>query len=142
MKTPQFEIDYNPATHADLPADVLANNQALIASRQAARQKLSGARLGDFVKTAEGKYLRLTKDYKDRIQTTKPSIDGGGSFYLNSDGTCSYSGCLDYPTSKERLRPTDEARDGVFWFFSNNEARAHNGMHFRLPCRVFDLVEA
>jgi hypothetical protein len=113
----------------------------ILNKRELAFNKVSGPRVGDFLRTPEG-FLRFTHDWGDSIQTTvRPShpCHGDESFYL-SDGCASFSGSLDSAIPKEQLRDTDEKQDGSFWFFHHDFAQAHNGVHFTIACRVFECV--
>ncbi len=117
-----------------LDAEILAERQRLF-------NAVSGPRIGDFLRTADG-FLRFTHDLGDSIQTTvraQHPCHGDASFYL-SDGYASFSGSLDSAISKQLLRDTGETAEGSFWFFHHNCATAHNGVKFKIPCRVFELA--
>lgn len=104
---------------------------------------LPGPRVGDFLRVADGKFLRFTYDWGTEIQTTvRPTSNSdSGSFYLG-DGEASYSGGLESAIDKRKLRDTGEKRLGSFWFFHHNYRAAHNGVSVKIPCRVFELIEA
>lgn len=113
----------------------------ILAVRERAFNEMQGPRVGDYLRVPEG-LLRFTHDWGDAIQTTvKPShsCNGDASFYL-SEGHVSFSGSLDPSISKELLRDTGEKLEGSFWFFHHNSACAHNGVHFRIACRVFERI--
>lgn len=105
--------------------------------RMEARALLLGPRVGDFVRMpGEDGLRRFTYDWGDDIQTTwGPNSDG--SFYLCVGGGMSYSGGLDPAILKSRLIDTGEVRDGRCWFFHHAFQQAHNGVHTRVPCRVY-----
>ena len=118
-----------------------AENARILAHREAAYNKIAGPRVGDFLRVEDG-LLRFTHDWGDCIQTTvrpKHPCYGDQSFYL-SDGSVSFSGSLDKPIDKAKLRDTGEKQDGSFWFFHHNYAAASNGVYFKMPCRVFEVT--
>ncbi len=115
----------------------------ILAVREKSFNEMSGPRVGDFLRTPEG-FLRFTHDWGESIQTTvRPThpCNGDASFYL-SDGNVSFSGSLDSSIDKKLLKDTGEKQDGSFWFFHHNAFEAHNGVYFRIPCRVFEMVQA
>jgi len=89
---------------------------------------------------------RFAHHWGDRIQPTSgPSkgprdIGAGGSFHLCRNGGVEHSGGLDQGIPIDRLRPTEETQDGWFWFFHHDSARAHNGVNFKIPCRVYKVI--
>jgi hypothetical protein len=113
----------------------------ILKERELSFNQMEGPRVGDFLRTPEG-FLRFTHDWGDTIQTTvRPShpCNGDASFYLG-DGYVSFSGSLDSGIDKELLRDTGEKQEGPFWFFHHDYAMAHNSVHFRTACRVFERV--
>lgn len=90
-----------------------------------------GPRVGDFVQMPDGKARRFSHDWGDSIQVSE-----GGSFYLD-EGAVSFSGGLEPSIPKSLLWDTLAPKNGDFWFFHHNHARAHNGVYFRAPCRQF-----
>jgi len=103
------------------------------ARRLAAWNTRNGPRVGDFVIMPDLTYQRFSHDWGDSIQTSE-----GGSFYLG-EGYASFSGGLNPSVPKSRLVLTDEIREGSFWFFHHDFMRAHNGVYFTAPCRVYRL---
>lgn len=96
-------------------------------------------RVGDFVIYPDTSERRFTHDWSDvggGLQTTCPTITDG-SFYLTSSGRCDFSGALDDPLPLNELEETNEFRLGAIWFFSNDQARAHNGVRAKIPFRVY-----
>ena len=120
-------------------------NDTILKNRMEKLNEKKGARNGDFLKLPNGKYTRFTHDWGDSLQTgcLRIANESGncGSFYLGS-GSMSYSGSLDPAIDRSKLKLTDEIKLGRVWFFNNGEARAHNGIDFDVPLRVFELVEA
>jgi hypothetical protein len=119
-----------------------ARDAGILAEREQLFNQNQGPRVGDFLRVPDG-VLRFTHDWGDSIQTTvgaKHPCYGDGSFYL-SDGYASFSGSLDPAIDKTKLRDTGETLEGSFWFFHHNQACAENGVYFKLPCRVFEMVQ-
>jgi hypothetical protein len=136
-----YTIEYNPSTHRYIPESQKEKDQRLISDRRESFDDIDGPRVGDFLKTADGTYHRFTHDWGDSIQTTSASYPAHGSFYLG-EGYVSYSGGLDPAIDKKILRRILETREGRFWFFSGDSPRAHNGIYFNIPCRVYEKVQA
>ena len=114
-------------------------NQQLLDKRIENRNKIEGPRIGDFV-IKDGQSLRFTYDWGVDIQTTVPSshpCSGDMSFHLHKDGEVGFSGSLDHAIPKDKLRLTDEVRNGSFWFFKDDWVTAHNGILVNAPCRVY-----
>ena len=119
-----------------------ARDAELLAIREREFNQVTGPRVGDYLRTPAG-FLRFTHDWGEDIQTTvRPShpCNGDASFYLSGDGYVSFSGSLDRAIPKTRLRDTGETQEGAFWFFHHNCPGAGQGVYFRIPCRVFELV--
>ena len=95
--------------------------------------------VGDFF-VIENKVFRIASLWNDSegFQYTED-----GSFYMDKDGFCSYSGgfCFDFGSTfkLKDLKPTKALKMGGFWFFSNNEVKAHNGVHFKMDFKVWIL---
>lgn len=109
----------------------------ILAQYQASWNDREGPRVGDFVRMVDGELRRFTHEWNDGIQTTWKGQSG--SFYLGN-GYASYSGGLESAIARSKLRDTGETREGAFWFFHHNHARAHNGVYFKIPCRVFEVA--
>ncbi len=113
-------------------------NQKILEERVAHYNEKEGVRVGDWIREKDGKMTRATYIWWDgQVQ------NGGheyGAFYLG-DGYISYSGSLDEGYKKEQLRETDEMKDGLIWFFKNDIWMAHNGIEYKVPFRVFEVVE-
>lgn len=114
-------------------------NTEILADLTAAFDAVPGPRVGDFIRTADGAYVRISfhrpahacRDRAARVQTTR-----GGRFFLGV-GYMEFSGSLDPAIPVSRLQPTAEVRDGTCWFFSRGHVRAHNGVDVTIPCRVY-----
>jgi hypothetical protein len=108
-------------------------NQAILAARVDALNKVEGPRVGDFVRFANGTLRRISHHWVNRVQT---SDTPGGSYYLG-DGWLSYSGSL-YPSVPiESLTLTDETLDGAVWFFDRDWMRASARVLARVAFRVY-----
>lgn len=117
---------------------------AILEQREREFNLVDGPRVGDFLRTPEG-LLRFTHDWGDTIQTTvgpRHPCRGDASFFLSNDGHVSFSGSLDPGIDKSQLKDTGEIEEGYFWFFHHNEYRAHNGVTFKIRCRVFEAVQS
>lgn len=115
----------------------------ILHKRETAFNLVSGPRVGDFLRTADG-MLRFTHDWGDSIQTTvraKHPCYGDASFYL-SEGYASFSGSLDPAIDKKSLRDTGEIMQGSFWFFHHDSAGADRGVSCAIACRVFEIAES
>lgn len=112
-------------------------DQKLLDSRLLAWSRVDGPRVGDYVRMLDGTLRRFTHDWGDSIQTTHPKFSGDASFYFAGD-YMSFSGSLDSAIPKMKLIATTESKPGYAWFFHHNESRAHNGVSFQVPCRVFE----
>jgi hypothetical protein len=91
-------------------------------------------RVGDYLKLDKRQYTRFTHAWFDGIQA------GGeaGSYYLG-DGYCSYSGGLTEIISYEKIKLTKKTKTGLVWFFNNDWHEAHNGVHFEIEFRVYEM---
>jgi hypothetical protein len=116
--------------------DVSELDHQMLAIRMELYNKISGPRPGDFVKLSDGTYQRFTRIYPGAIQAGASANSEG--FYLGH-GTMSYSGGLNPGVKLSDLIKTDETKNGDVWFFHNNEFKAFNGIHFKVPFRVFML---
>lgn len=116
----------------------------LLTEREAAWNGRNGPRVGDYVTMPDGELRRFTYDWSRMpnggMQTT---YEGEiGSFYLSKTGHADYSGSLESAIPHGRLVDTGELRPGAFWFFHHDDAKAHNGVHVRIACRVYRVVTA
>lgn len=92
-------------------------------------------RAGDFLLLPNGTYFRFTVviQYKDQIHL---QASHGGSFYF-SYGYMDMSGTCGDKIDIESIELTDEEKLGSCWIFDREVARAHNGVHLKVPCRVW-----
>lgn len=115
-------------------------NAVILEVRMRAFNARKGPRVGDFLQLPNihpklGNLTRFTHDWGDSIQTGGM----GGSFYLSA-GCMSYSGGLDRGTLKTFIGKQVGERLGSCWFFDKDIHRAHNGVQFHVPCRLFELL--
>jgi hypothetical protein len=114
------------------------NNLKILAEREAAFNSHEGPRVGDYVHMLNGTLQRFSHDWGKDIQTTDGRF--GSSFYLDKAGYAEFSGGLNPAIMKNTLEQLPETIDGHFWFFSNDEVKAHNGITVNIPCRVFKQI--
>lgn len=115
-------------------------DQEILKNRIFLREKIEGARIGDYIHMLDGTLRRFTHDWSDSIQVTSKEGCYDVSFYLGSSGYASFSGSLDPSISKEKIKNTCENKLGQFWFFHHDHARAHNGVKVNVLCRVFKEI--
>jgi hypothetical protein len=109
-----------------------ATDEAIVARRMASIATLTTPRVGDFVRFSDGTERRISYLWPDGAQTSD-----GGSFYLGNYGG-NFSGSLHPTVPLDSLMRTDEVRDGTVWIFHHDQHRAHNGVHFSVPFRVYE----
>lgn len=115
---------------------------ALIERTRQERDALDGPRVGDFVQMLDGTRRRFSERWPGGMQTTcAGKLEADQSFFL-SGSFADFSGSLDAVIPFGQLELTGEACEGRFWMFHHNEVRAHNGVSFTLPCRLFRQLEA
>jgi hypothetical protein len=114
-----------------------AINLQILERRVNAFNAVETIREGDYVKHLSGKIDRITHVWDDAAQTG----GGQGSYYLGENGYVSYSGGLDPGIPLTKLVLTDEIKKGMIWFFSRNNAFAHNGINFMIDFRVYEVIE-
>lgn len=114
-------------------------DQAIVDERMAAVDAIRGPRVGDFVGFADGTERRISyawpagDTWPESVQT---SDLGAGRYYLSGAGL-SFSGGLHPGVSIETLTDTGEIREGDAWIFHHDSHRAHNGVEFKAPFRVY-----
>jgi hypothetical protein len=91
-------------------------------------------RVGDYVIMPDGTYERAAYVWPECVQTAP-----GGSYYLGN-GSASMSGTLNPGIANERIKPTDETKEGHFWTFHHNDPCADNGIGISCSCRVFKVI--
>lgn len=113
-------------------------NLEILKDRVSQLNACESPRVGDFIKLPYGLFTRITHVWDDKLQTGGSANHHG--YYLGT-GYCSYSGGLDSGVKPSDIRPTNETKEGNIWFFSENYQKAHNGVHFNIPFRVYELIE-
>lgn len=111
----------------------------LFEERQQAIYKRSSPKTGDYVLMPSGDVSRITVDnWPDSVQ-----IGGtwGGSYYINSNGGCSYSGSCGDSIRRDKLVDTGELKSGQCWLFSGEWSGAGRGVSLPLQFRVWKLEE-
>jgi hypothetical protein len=91
--------------------------------------------VGDYILRLDGTLERFSYTWAEGIQTTNGKF--GASFHLCSDGGASFSGGLLPAIPRDKIAPTDDSKEGAFWIFHHNEVKAHNGVHFTMPVKVW-----
>jgi hypothetical protein len=126
--------EYEPWV-AKYKAKIDAENALILTQRQESLDKHTEIIVGDFV-LMDGKALRVSHVWDDSVQTT----DGryGASFYLGN-GYVSFSGGLDPAIPLDKFHLTGDKREGDCWFFSQDHARAHNGVHVKALFKVWQV---
>lgn len=114
----------------------MKTNEMMLAERVEKLDKIDGIRVGDFLKLSNGNYLRFSHDWGYSVQVSK--MGGDSSFYLDR-GFCSFSGGLYPAIDKSKIKQINDKKMGDVWFFKNDYATAHNGIHFQIDFRVFEL---
>jgi len=119
------------------------NNLRILSERLAAFDNIPFPRVGDYIRLPCGDLRRFTHDWAGGLQTTvqRDKDHYSASFYLSSDGYVSFSGSLDSVIKRDNIHRTDKTKIGGFWFFSDDQVRAHNGVQVCLPCRVYECRE-
>lgn len=113
-------------------------NVQILNARKAARDRITGPRVGDWIRKPDGSESRITSiwdlDDGDYYQDGGESPDG--SYYLTKDGHESYSGSLN-PGYRCQLEPTDEHRESPVWFFDRDLWGANRDIITMVPERVW-----
>ena len=108
------------------------------------REVINRPMVGDYIRFSDGTFARFTHDWNDSLQTTVYRSDhpclGDSSFYLG-EGYASFSGSLAPSIPLANIKPTDAWKDASFWFFHHNWATAHNGVHFTMPVKIYELID-
>lgn len=125
----------NPDTGQLIATFPGSDNDTMLKQRQAALDRIAGPKVGDYLRTRDGKLLRFTIDHGDRLQAY-----WGGSFYLGPNG-CDFSGaCGDsYPTYRMIL--TGQRKQGSVWFFDGDHWRAGGGHDTKATFNVWEELE-
>lgn len=121
-----------------MSANLDERDQVIVDERMTAMNAEPGPRVGDFVVFADGAERRISyawpagEDFPASMQTSDP----GGRYYLGG-AWLSYSGSLHPGVPVETLTDTGETRKGDAWIFHHDSHRAHNGVDFKVPFRVY-----
>jgi hypothetical protein len=117
----------------------IKENSKLAQQRIDVKLNLSVPTTGDFLKIGKEYYRLVSVSHSQGIF----QYCHDGSFYLNDNGNCSYSGgfCFDHGSNfkAEELKVTNKFEIGRFWFFSQDKAKAHNGVYFNDKFKVWKL---
>lgn len=99
----------------------------------------SGPRVGDFVRTLDGKMRRFCICWDDGLQITRSCNDG---FYIGDDGMMSFSGLCGRLIENENLRPSTEVAYGSCWFFSRNAPMSgmDADLQAEIQCRTYEEI--
>lgn len=104
---------------------------AILAARVEKYNTRPGARVGDYVRFADGVLRRISHHWGDSVQTSD-----SGSYYLGN-GYVSMSGSLFHSVPIETLTLTDEELPGWVWIFHHDYPTADGGVSAHPPFRVF-----
>jgi hypothetical protein len=115
-------------------------DEQIVEHRELQWNRINGPRVGDFVQMKDGTLRRFTWDWETALQTTCTEASGDASFYLLDGGLAGFSGSLSSSILKETLQDTGETKEGLFWIFHHNECKAHNGVRFKMLCRVYRQI--
>ncbi len=79
-------------------------------------------RVGDYVVMPDGSYERFSHKYSDGLQT---AVGGGLNPFIPN----------------VNLILTEDLKNGEFWFFHHDIARAHSAVYVTIECRVWKVTE-
>jgi hypothetical protein len=91
--------------------------------------------VGEFILNHDGSYDRFTHDWGEKHGIQTGGI--GGSFYLSSNGWMEYSGGLNSSEPYSSFELLEERKDAFVWSFDRDQGRAHNGIYYHIPARVW-----
>jgi hypothetical protein len=94
---------------------------------------------GDWVELEDGTLSRVTvTSWGDTVQ-----VGGtyGGSYHINSDGYCSYSGGCGGQVKREDLHNTEDYKEGSCWIFSERHVGGGRGVHSVLRFKVWKQIK-
>ena len=109
----------------------------LMELRQKNSLSINKPKVGDFV-LIDGIYFRIGLIYP----SGKFQVTGSGSFHMHINGFCSHSGGFEWPENYEsfhisKLILNEEIKTAHMWFFSNEDAKGHNGVYFNVDFKVW-----
>jgi hypothetical protein len=94
---------------------------------------------GDWVEQEDGTLSRVTvSSWSDTVQV---GGNYGGSFHVNSNGFCSYSGGCGDSIKREELFDTGDYKEGLCWIFSERYVGAHRGVNNILRFKLWKQIK-
>lgn len=137
-RTTRAQVGGTTARFNDGPnADLDERDAAICAERIAARARIGGPRVGDYVLFGNGETRRFTYDHDEYGLQTGMWGPSSGSYYLSPSGQLSYSGGLDPCVKRETLTESAQTLDGPAWFFHHDYPGAGRGVACEVPCRLY-----
>lgn len=95
-------------------------------------------RVGDYVTLGDGTLHRISTKSGTSFQLSDPHF--GASFHW-CWWCCSYSGGHQRALhALSSLEDTGETRDANVWVFHHDQAGAHRGVTYTIPCRIYRLT--
>ena len=105
----------------------------LASSRIAARDNISGLRVGDYL-YIDGEYCRVAYNgYCVQVEY------GEGSYHLGNEGVVSFSGGLKPPIEFKELVLLPDTRPGIFWIEHHGILTCGCSVYIETGCRVFEV---
>lgn len=111
-----------------------ARDQEMIDEAMARRAKITHPIEGDVVIFSDLVKRRIS--YENNFMNSVQTSDGG-SFHLHSSGTMSFSGGLYGSIPVAVLTDTGRTEPAWAWIFHHGVGKAHNGVDFVVPVRVW-----
>jgi len=121
------------------PRTLDPKNLDMLQTRLIEREKITGPRVGDWLRRLDGSESRITYVW-DFDGEGAHVQDGGtvcGRFYMQPTGHLSYSGGLNPGLPESVLELTEETKDGWVWFFDRDWHAANCGVDFKITERVW-----
>lgn len=136
MTTIEHYLPEHTGVAEDLNPALDLRDRAILAERRTAFNKMTGPRVGDFIRFSCGTVQRIAHiwEWGNGPESIQP---GNGSFYFGPSGHLSMSGGLDPGLSPDLFEETEERLVGRAWFFHHDHHRAHNGIDVRMNFRVY-----
>jgi hypothetical protein len=128
------ETILNPDTMELIDSYPGSDNEVMLRQRQAALDKITGPKVGDYIRTIDSRLLRFTINSDDSLQAYR-----SGSFYLGHNG-CDFSGACGDSYRKYRLIETGERKEGSVWFFDGDQWGAGRGHNTKAIFTVWEEV--
>lgn len=124
-------MSFNFKKHGELAA-LDERDQAHVDAAMVKRVTMTAPVEGDWVIFQDGVMRRISHCWSDRVQTSD-----AGSFHLHDSGTMSFSGGLYGCIPLDTLTDSGAVVMAWAWIFHHGRARAHNGVDFQVPVRVW-----